>query len=242
MTDASADWGEQNTVTFAAYGDIITPSRPEQLELVAALVPADRDDRFTAVDLACGTGSMSEVLLKRFPQCRLLALDGSPSMLAEARQRLAPCRDRVELGEFDLRRRDWLHRVPENVRCFVSSLAIHHLDGAEKQSLFRDLAERLPPGGALLIVDLVDPVNDRAWTAYGDAWDAVVREQSLQATGILQAYERFRDGWNHYRDPDLEFDKPSRLFDQLQWLADAGFAHVDCFWLRAGHAIYGGYR
>ena len=29
---------------------------------------------------------------------------------------------------------------------------------------------------------------------------------------------------------------------QLRWLEEAGFSSVDCFWMRAGHAVYGGYR
>ena len=35
---------------------------------------------------------------------------------------------------------------------------------------------------------------------------------------------------------------PSPLFDQLAWLSEAGFEPVDCFWLLAGHAVYGGYK
>jgi len=80
------------------------------------------------------------------------------------------------------------------------------------------------------------------WTAYGDAWDAIVQQQSLDYSGSSTSYERFRDGWNHYREPDLEFDKPSGLFEQLRWLSEAGLREVDCYWLRAGHAIYGGYK
>lgn len=37
-------------------------------------------------------------------------------------------------------------------------------------------------------------------------------------------------------------DQPSRLIDQLLRLRGAGFAEVDCFWLEAGHAIYGGFK
>ena len=137
---------------------------------------------------------------------------------------------------------EWVTELPDGVRCFVSSLAIHHLDGVEKQSLFRVLVRYLKPGGALLIADIVEPVNDRARTLYADAWDQSVREQSQRLRGSLEQYNMFADGWNHFRTPDVEFDKPSRLFEQLQWLADAGFKNVDCFWVRAGHAIYGGYR
>lgn len=242
MGDLSREWDEESSTEFIELGDVITPSRQEQLDLVVSLLPADASDRFSVVDLACGAGSLTEAVLRAFPNSHVLALDGSSTMRERAAQRLSRYRGRVEFADFDLRAHDWLDNLPADVRCFVSSLAIHHLDGGEKRSLFRDLSAALPPGGGLFIVDLVEPVNRRAWTAYGDAWDAVVQQQSLEQTGSPASYERFRAGWNHYRDPDLEFDKPSGLFEQLQWLVDAGLNEVDCFWLRAGHAIYGGYR
>lgn len=31
----------------------------------------------------------------------------------------------------------------------------------------------------------------------------------------------------------------SRLFDQLKWLEDAGFADVNVHWMLAGHAVFG---
>jgi hypothetical protein len=34
---------------------------------------------------------------------------------------------------------------------------------------------------------------------------------------------------------------PDRVFEQLRWLEEAGFRAMDCFWMRAGHAVYGGY-
>ena len=58
----------------------------------------------------------------------------------------------------------------------------------------------------------------------------------------LRAVRRFVDTrWNHFRFPD-EGDHPSALFHQLVWLRHAGFAAVDCFWLLAGHAVFGGFK
>jgi tRNA (cmo5U34)-methyltransferase len=37
-------------------------------------------------------------------------------------------------------------------------------------------------------------------------------------------------------------DRPSTLVDQLNWLQTAGSTQVDVFWLRAGHAIFGGWK
>lgn len=237
-----ARWDEEDSATFLAIGDAITPSRAEHTALLASLVPAKADEAFLAVDLACGAGRLSAALLERFPRCRLLALDGSPGMLARAAAELARFGDRVAVGRFDLFARDWLADLPGPVRCFVSSLAIHHLDGAGKRRLFRDLYDRLEPGGTLLILDLVEPVNELAWAAYARAWDDVARQQTAGLPDGAAIYAQFPAGWNHYADPDGEFDKPSGLYEQLRWLEEAGFVAVDCFWLRAGHALYGGYR
>ena len=240
--DPPKQWDEEDSSVFLELSDIITPHRREQIDLMASLVPAEPNETFSVVDLGCGAGDLSRALLNQFQRCFVLALDSSATMRAAAAERLGGYADRVRLDSFDLHRRDWLARFPHDVRCVVSSLAIHHLDGEEKQRLFWDLADRLPIGGALLIADLVEPVNSRAVKAYGDSWDRIVAQQSLALTGSSAAYNRFRDGWNHYRDPDPEVDTPSGLFEQLRWLADAQFSLVDCFWLQAGHAVYGGFK
>lgn len=51
--------------------------------------------------------------------------------------------------------------LPRPLRCVVSSLAVHHLSGPEKLRLFVDLADRLDPGGALLLADLVEAAPPR---------------------------------------------------------------------------------
>jgi len=58
---------------------------------------------------------------------------------------------------------------------------------------------------------------------------------------LLDCFPNNSEAWNYYRFPDPG-DRPSPLVDQLAWLKEAGFAIVDCFWLQAGHAIFGGYK
>jgi trans-aconitate methyltransferase len=239
----SSDWSEDASQDFIALGEIFTPSRASLFQAIASLIPASADEVFSGVELSAGAGLLTRSLLERFPRCRIIALDFSPAMLDEAKRNLEGYEERVAFRLFDLRRRDWLDDLPSDLRCFVSSLAIHHLDGAEKRGLFAELSGRLPAGGALLIADLVEPVNEYVRSLYASAWDDAVREQSLQHTGSLDAYRAFHEkDWNHFVTPDVEFDKPSGLFEQLSWLSEAGFSQVDCFWLRAGHAIYGGYK
>lgn len=239
-----ARWQEDDSAFFATYGDAVTPSRAEQHAMINALIPAKTDEPCRVVDLACGAGGLIGAILDHFPAARGVAYDGSEHMLKEAARNLSRFGGRIAFREFDLFDRSWLASLNEPARALVSSLAIHHLDGPGKQQLFRDLFEHLEPGGALLIIDLMRPVNARAYVAYAESWEAAVEEQFRMLPDGDRLYQIFRDQWSFYRDPpDSDpTDKPSKLTEQLDWLRAAGYVDVDCFWLRAGHAIYGGYR
>ena len=67
---------------------------------VLARLEAAPDD--TVVDAGCGTGRVTEMLLERVPDGRVVALDAAPSMVSEARRRLARFGPRVMFVEADL--------------------------------------------------------------------------------------------------------------------------------------------
>lgn len=94
------------------------------------------------------------------------------------------------------------------------------------------------------VADLVEPAHPAGWQLAAQEWDEVVRERTAQPGGEPQAFEDFeRLRWNLFRyfDPD-DIDRPSPLLDQLKWLELAGFSSVDVFWMRLGHAIFGGWK
>ncbi|MDO8615586.1 MAG: methyltransferase domain-containing protein [Dehalococcoidia bacterium] len=244
MTDDQAVWTEADSATFLNLADIAVPSRQEQMDLILSLIPARPDEAFATADIACGEGLLAERLLERFPAARLVAFDGSPLMRERASTRLRRCGARARVLPFDLGDFAWTDQLPSPLRCAVSSLAIHHLDDDGKRRLFRELAGRLQPGGALLIADVIAPGSDAVRRSISGAWHAITRQQSLAATGSLDAYEQaVAEGWAPPTSAEaIPGEMPSGLLDQLKWLEAAGFSQVDCFWLRAGIAIYGGYR
>jgi trans-aconitate 2-methyltransferase len=58
----------------------------------------------TVLDAGCGTGRVTELLLERLPRGRVIALDASEAMLADARGRLERFGDRVTFVASDLGR------------------------------------------------------------------------------------------------------------------------------------------
>ncbi len=243
--DAAATWHETDSQRFLELGAIYTPRRDEIRDAFLDLIPATQDDTFTGVELGIGQGWLTDAILRRFPKARMIGLDGSPAMLAAAHDALAVHGDRVTLQHFDLAADSWRVTLPAGLRCVVSSLVIHHLDDDGKRQLFRDMFQLLAPGGALLIADLVAPASEHGRTHMARAWNAAVERQSRELTGGHEAYQQFRaDQWNMYEFPvdPGDIDHPSRLVDQLAWLASAGFVGIDVWWAQAGHALFGGYR
>jgi tRNA (cmo5U34)-methyltransferase len=208
------------------------------MQIIAALL-SHLDGSGIILELCCGEGLLAEVLLDRLPEFAVHGLDGSVEMLRQAEERLARFGNRFRGELFDLAAQDWREsRVPINA--VVSSLAIHHLTGPQKQELFRDLQPMLVDGGVLVIADLVDQETDVGKRVAAETWDAVVRRQSLELTGNTEDFDFFqREGWNTFRylHPD-DIDKPSPLFDQLKWLEKAGFVDIDVHWMLAGHAAF----
>lgn len=243
MSSEQPIWNEADSEQFLRFSEIITPARSEQVAVLGDLIPAEQQEAFQLVELGCGGGVMAASLLERFPHARYLGLDGSPTMLRATAERLRPGAGRTDLREFRLEQQEaWCATLPRPIRCVFSSLVVHHLPDAEKRGLYGRIHGLLEPGGAFLLVDIVLPSAQRGRMAVGRNWDAVVRQQSEAATDSLGAYETFKQGgWNCYSDPD-PMDLPAPLFTQMQWLAEAGFRDVDCFWQRGGHALFGGYK
>jgi tRNA (cmo5U34)-methyltransferase len=235
-------WGEEDSALFVEMGRIMIPRRVEIEHTIVGLVPAGNDDSFIFVDIAAGAGWLTHAILDRFPCSRAVVLDASDTMLAEAARQLAAHGGRVTFQQFQLEEPDWEARISGPIHCFVSSLAIHHLDGPGKEALFRRLFERLEPGGGLLIADIVEPASEWARHQAAEDWYAEVRRQSLELSGGLATYEFFvNERWNILEHPD-PMDMPSPIADQIAWLTGIGYSGADVFWALAGHAVYGGYK
>lgn len=207
-------WTEDDSAEFLANASSLVPDRDRQLEILVDLLP----DPTLVVELGCGEGLLSEAILRRFPGSRVVGCDGSETMLAHARFR-NPIR-------FEARRASLPDPFPERPDAVVSSLALHHLDAAQKRDVYAHIFQQLQPGGVLAVADLIEPATPLTLAIAGREWDRACHPGD----------------WNVYRFPDPETDRPSGLFEQLSWLAQIGFTGIDVAYLRAGHAIFTGTR
>ena len=235
-----SEWSEDDSSTYREIAEIAVPRRPEMMATIVSVVPFTTGETLRIVDIGAGEGQLADVLLGCFPRATLLALDGSEAMRKTTVARTARFGGRITVRAFELSTLDWWDLM-RGADVVVSSMCLHHLTDAKKQYLYKAIADRLTDRGALLVADLIEPLHASARRLAAESWDAAAQAQA-EATRAPDQLARFVDArWNHFRFAD-PMDRPSALLHHLVWLKHAGFAAVDCFWLYAGHAVYGAFK
>ena len=120
------------------------------------------------MDAGCGTGRITEQLAERLPSGHVIALDGSPAMIEEARGRLARFGDRVDYVVADLGEP---LPIEEPVDAVLSTATFHWVP--DHDALFRNLAAVIRAGGRLVAqcggYGNIGRVK-RAAASVGDGW------------------------------------------------------------------------
>jgi cyclopropane fatty-acyl-phospholipid synthase-like methyltransferase len=103
------------------------------------------------LDLGCGDGRLTAMLLAEYPGSTATCVDMSTTMLAAARERFAG----DERVSFVTHRLDDPLLLTAPYGAIVSSLAIHHVTDERKQALYAEAAGLLAPGGVFANLDIV---------------------------------------------------------------------------------------
>jgi trans-aconitate 2-methyltransferase len=159
----------------------------------------------TAIDAGCGTGKITELLLRHLPDGTVVAVDASAAMVEAARERF------VGDGRVRVEQQDLVQlQVQRPVDLVFSTATFHWIQDHER--LFGRLARALKPGGRLVV------------QCGGKGNIARV----MEATQEVMDGERFRDFFEGWEDPwnfaDAETTR-ARLeaagFEEVEtWLQD----------------------
>ncbi len=112
-------------------------TRPPRDLLAQVPLPQPR----LVVDLGCGPGNSTELLIERFPQAEVIALDSSPDMLRKARERLPQC----TFVQADIA--TWMPEAGTDL--LFANAALQWMP--DHPRVMRRLLEALPKGGVLAV-------------------------------------------------------------------------------------------
>jgi trans-aconitate 2-methyltransferase len=155
------------------------------------------------LDAGCGTGRVTAALVQRLPRGEVVAVDGSPAMVEEARRRLG---DSAEVFAADLLALE----LDRPVDAILSTATFHWIKDHDR--LFERLLAALKPGGRLV-------------AQYGGAGNVAELDRAAKLVGAQAPYAHALKGWEgpwNFASPDETAERLQRLgwVDVWTWLHD----------------------
>jgi trans-aconitate 2-methyltransferase len=161
----------------------------------------------SVLDLGCGTGRVTALLLERLPRGRAVAVDAAPAMVERAREELSERATVVLSDLLDL-------EVDEPVDAAISTATLHWI--ADHDALFARVAAALKPGGQFV-------------AQCGGAGNIASVVEVLDRVGAEVSFAPFLAGW----PGPWNFAAPDETAARLR---RAGFDVQDC-WLQASPVV-----
>lgn len=131
MSDAVTNWDAKT------YDEVSEPQEQWGRNVLERL---DLSGDEVLLDVGCGSGRVTELLLERVPRGRVIGVDASEEMIGFARGRLG---SRVELHQTDILELS----LDQPVDAIFSNAAFHWI--SEQEQLYEKLASLLRPGGLM---------------------------------------------------------------------------------------------
>ena len=231
---------EKLAASFAERRRVLLPLLDVQEDVIELLLARGGRPVGRFLDLGCGAGAMSELVLDQHPHAEGVLVDFSEPMLARLDAQLARHAGRWRAVRGDLAAPAWREALPDGrYDAIVSGLAIHHLPPERKPQLFAELLALLEDGGIFINMDYV--------TIAGPL-QGLFDERMLANARAAASHVGDREGaGGHSREEEEveledDDDRPDTVLDQQRWLRDAGFAEVEVHFKWAEAAIFGGVK
>ncbi|MBT2365318.1 class I SAM-dependent methyltransferase [Streptomyces sp. ISL-10] len=151
-TDTGTDWRAWQD-SWDRQQEWYLPDREERFRVMLDMVEATVGTEPRVLDLACGTGSITDRLLKRFPKATSTGVDLDPALLTIARGYFAGD-ERVTFVTADLKAPDWTAALPHtSYDAVLTATALHWLHSEPLTALYGRLAGLVRDGGVFMNAD-----------------------------------------------------------------------------------------
>lgn len=166
------------------------------------------------LELGCGTGNLTLLLRRHFPDTPITAVDMAPAMCQATLEKVGAHQLKTIESSFTQ-----LQQPDNSAELIMSSLALHHLMPDEHQVMIQNAYRWLKPGGYLVIGDGIRSLSPRLFAADCALWDQLSLEHGVTPDELTQLVAH-REAHDHY----------ATVEGMLSWMRKAGFEHPELVW------------
>jgi len=164
------------------------------------------------LELGCGTGNLTQLIILKYPNAKVTAIDISEECINECKSRIPS--QNIEYLKSDFKE---LHLPKNKFDLVVSSISIHHIDNKAKEELFRKLFIAQTSNGIFSFCDQFRGKTEYIYQKHIEKWKAFAHEQGAST-----------DEWEMWMKHQQDHDYHATLLNHTKWLKDAGYNVVDC--------------
>ena len=171
-------------------------------------------------DLGSGTGILPSFWMPHFPTSSYVLVDLAEEMMDVAKKRFAGMPNvKYEIA-------DYSEKLPSgSPDLVISALSIHHLEHAQKKSLFKMIFDSLPSGGVFVNYDQFSSENDANHRKTDKYWTEQIRASGLSEKEFCRWMER------------KKLDRECSVSQEINWMKESGFQIVDCIYFQGKFGV-----
>lgn len=210
-------------------GQVSTIDATVSLELITETAKRITPSATQLLDVGCGAGNYSIMMLKKLPGLNCTLVDLSKPMLDRAFDRVSrQTAGDVKAVQGDIRE---VNLPDTHFDIILAGAVLHHLrNDADWETTFRKLYALLKPGGCLMISDLViqetAAVTEYTWERYGDYLEGVSGKSYRQK--VMDYIEKE--------------DSPRSVTYQMELMKKVGFRSTEVLHKNMCFAAFGGIK
>lgn len=171
------------------------------------------------LDLGCGSGNLSSMILERSPGSKACLLDGSHAMIGIARDKIETQAGKGSIigsKVANLEDSDWHLGIDGPFDAVVTSFVLEHLKEDAYRGVVAKCGEMMKPGGTFVSVEWSDDEHGmQEW------FIKRMRTQQEAHPRYSQAIEEAKEMEHHYF---------VNIREKLEWLSEAGLKDVHTVW------------
>jgi len=231
-------WSAEQIKSFEFMQNLGVPRKDEMLKVMIDVLSLQKA-KPRLLEIGGGSGTFTEMILKKYSKAHLVFLDGSSAMISKAKRKLNKCKGHITFLQRDINQPNWYKGIGESFDAIVSSWCLHYLADDRRDPFFKEINSFLRPSGVFLYSCSVQPENKKFLRLYNKLESFRVKE-FLKRQGIELTDDQIKE--MAHRGHSSARINPAYFDEYLMLMKGAGFTSSGCIWKYLFSAVFVGYK